>query len=288
MSKLPPSGWWHSGIPKYDDNPAMVEGAIPDLNLLNEERLALISIIKNIGHDVLELDFPKKLDQNNPRHDFIFIRDSFISNQNGTATILRAGEPSRRIENSIIKQFLESLGMKINQIPDRPGVRADGGEFYYCAKQKILFSGIQRNTKIGVEYVAKALDVNELIILEGRGYHLDTFFTPCLDKNGIIAALIICTAVLENNSKKNLYKFADGNNLPIFDIPINDAIGTTREIGTFAANALPLPGVLIRPNYFSDPSIDEQLINLGINRIITPTSQFQLSGGSIHCITNEL
>jgi len=45
---------------------------------------------------------------------------------------------------------------------------------------------------------------------------------------------------------------------------------------------------LIRPNHFSERSIDDQLLDIGIEQIITPTSQFQLSGGSVHCITNEL
>ena len=38
ISKLPKSGWWQNGIPKYDDKPAMVEGAIPDLNVVEKER----------------------------------------------------------------------------------------------------------------------------------------------------------------------------------------------------------------------------------------------------------
>ena len=141
ISRLPLSGWWQDGIPKYDDNPAMVEGAIPDLNILNKERTTLISIIKENGHKVIEIDFPVELDDQNPKHDFVFIRDSFISDQNGTAIILRAGEISRRIENRVIKDSLKSLGMKIKEIPDQPGIRADGGEFYYCAKDKILFCG---------------------------------------------------------------------------------------------------------------------------------------------------
>ena len=49
-----------------------------------------------------------------------------------------------------------------------------------------------------------------------------------------------------------------------------------------------LPGILLRPDYFSNPIIDEQLSELGIKTKITPTSQFQLSGGSVHCVTNEL
>tara|TARA_B100000287_G_scaffold185553_1_gene175450 strand:+ start:342 stop:1220 length:879 start_codon:yes stop_codon:yes gene_type:complete len=288
ISKLPSSGWWQNGIPKYDDNPAMVEGAVPDLKILHKERSNLISIIKENGYEIIEIDFPEELDGKNPKHDFVFIRDPFISDQNGTAIILRAGEKSRRIENHSIKTSLENLGMKIKEIPDLPGVRADGGEFYFCAKEKILFSGMQRNTEAGAHYVAEALNVNKMIELKGRGYHLDTFFSPCLDIDGKIVALIVCESILNDSSKKTLYDFANTKNIPVFDIPENDAIGTSKKLGSFAANALPLPGVLIRPDYFSDPSIDKKLEDIGIKIIVASTSQFQLSGGSVHCITNEL
>ena len=288
ISKLPKSGWWQNGIPKYDDNPAMVEGAIPDLSIVEKERKRLISAISSSGHEVIEFDFPDELDQNEPKHDFIFIRDPFISDQNGTAVILRAGEPLRRKENKVVKAYLESIGMDIIELPDQAGIRADGGEFYFCAKDKVLFSGLQRNTRLGADHVAEALNVKEMIILKGDGYHLDTFFTPVLNIDGRLTALIICASILSNDSKIRLYQFADKKNIPVFDIPPNDAIGTEKRIGNFAANALPLPGVLIRPNHFSDPSIDEKLMDMGINRIITSTSQFQLSGGSVHCMTNEL
>jgi N-dimethylarginine dimethylaminohydrolase len=180
------------------------------------------------------------------------------------------------------------MGMNIVEIPDEKGIRADGGEFYFCAKNNVLFSGLQRNTRAGAEYVAEALNVKEMVILKGDGYHLDTFFTPVLNIDGKISALIACTSILSNGSKKRLYQFADEIDIPVFVIPPDDAIGTGKMIGNFAANALPLPGVLIRPNHFTDPSIDEKLMDMGIDRIITPTSQFQLSGGSVHCMTNEL
>ena len=60
------------------------------------------------------------------------------------------------------------------------------------------------------------------------------------------------------------------------------------EMGCFAANALPLPGVLISPNHFTDRKIDDKLEKMGVIRIVTRTTQFELSGGSIHCITNEI
>ena len=192
LSKLPKSGWWNRGIPKYIDNPAMKEGRIPNNILLNKERNALISAIKEEGHEIIELEFPKQLDSVNPSHDFVFIRDPYISNQNGKVVILRAGEPKRRIENRVIISLLEQLHVKICEMPDKPGWRADGGEFFYCAKDKILFSGLQRNSQKGVDFVAEELNVDKVVLLKGTGFHLDTFFTPVLNKDGYIAALIIC------------------------------------------------------------------------------------------------
>ena len=288
LSKLPSSGWWANGIPRYKDNPAMVEGAIPDIELLNKERKNLIKSVVSTGVEVVELDFPGELDQYEQKHDFVFIRDPFISDQNGLAIILRAGEPQRRIENRLVKRYLEHLELEIVEMPDKAGMRADGGEFYFCKKNNLLFSGLKRNTNRGVEFVAERLNINELVILEGEGFHLDTFFTPVLNKSGFICSVVACTALMTTESKNALYKFADNLDIPVFEIPPYDAIGTKSRVGNFAANALPLPGTLIRPGPFTNPYIDEKIMEMGINVVITPTSQFQLSGGSIHCLTNEL
>ena len=288
LSKLPESGWWKNGVPKYNDNPAMKQGKIPNMSLLVKERDYLIKAISEEGHEIIELDFPKQLDGKNPNHDFIFIRDPFISNQDGKVIILRAGEPARRTENKIVKKTLEQLQVNISEMPNKSGWQADGGEFFYCANNKVLFSGLQRNTQKGVDFVAEELNVNEVVLLKGEGFHLDTFFTPALNKDGHIVALIICEKILDPQSKKSLFHYADGNNIHIFNIPENDALGTKRKTGKFAVNALPLPGILFRPDYFSNPDIDEKLNELGIKIKITPTSQFQLSGGAVHCVTNEL
>jgi len=288
LSKLPSSGWWANGIPKYKDNPAMVEGAIPDIELLNRERKNLITSVVSAGVEVVELDFPDELDQYERKHDFVFIRDPFISDQNGLVIILRAGEPQRRIENKLVKRCLEHLELEIVEMPDKAGMRADGGEFYFCKKNNVLFSGLKRNTNRGVEFVAERLNVNELVILEGEGFHLDTFFTPVLNKSGCICSVVACTALMTTESKNALYKFADNLDIPVFEIPPNDAIGTKSKVGSFATNALPLPGKLIHPSPFSNPDINKRIMKMGIDVVISPTSQFQLSGGSVHCLTNEL
>lgn len=288
ISKLPDSGWWSKGMPKYNDNPAMIESAIPNLKLLNEERTNLKNVILQNGHDVIEFDFPDELDKKEPKHDFIFIRDSFISDQNGTAVILSARQPTRRIENTIVKKYLRSLNMDIIQMPNSPDLKADGGEFYLCKKDNILFSGLKRNSLQGAQFVAEQLKVKSMVLIEGEGFHLDTYFTPALNKRGRIAALIVCLKIISDDSRKRITKIAKKLNVPIFDIPPDDAIGSEEKIGSFAANALPLPGVLVHPNRFSDKTIGTKLLNIGIEQVITPTSQFQLSGGSVHCLTNEI
>ena len=288
LSKLPNSGWWANGIPRYKDNPAMVEGAIPDIELLNKERKNLITSVVSTGIEVVELDFPDELDQYERKHDFVFIRDPFISDQSGLAIILRAGEPQRRIENKLVKRCLEHLELEIVEMPDKAGMRADGGEFYFCKKNNVLFSGLKRNTNRGVDFVAERLNVNQLVILEGEGFHLDTFFTPVLNKSGCICSVVACTALMTTESKNALYKFADNLDIPVFEIPPNDAIGTKSKVGSFATNALPLPGTLIHPSPFSNSDINERIMKMGIDVVINPTSQFQLSGGSVHCLTNEL
>ena len=75
---------------------------------------------------------------------------------------------------------------------------------------------------------------------------MDTFFTPALNKDGYIVALITCEKFYILN-QKNLFDYADNNNIPIFNIPESDALGTKTQTGKFSVNALPLPGVLFRP-----------------------------------------
>ena len=66
------------------------------------------------------------------------------------------------------------------------------------------------------------------------------------------------------------------------------AASLKKDIGSLAVNNLSVPGLLISSSRFSDPAIIETLNSMNIKLEISPVSQFQLSGGSIHCLTNEL
>ena len=102
-------------------------------------------------------------------------------------------------------------------MPNLKGMKADGGEFYFCNKESILFSGIQRNTKSGIDFVSKSIKAKELIILNGKGFHLDTFFTPVLNESNILCAVIACCSVLTNQSKKLLKSFCYDRKIPLFE-----------------------------------------------------------------------
>ena len=288
ISKLPNNPWWGTGVVGYKDNPVMRDGIIPDQDLLIKERLNLINTMKSHEIDVVEFSFPKQLENSKYGHDYVFIRDTFISDLNGNALLLKFSQKNRDAESQMISGYLEKLDFNIKELPNNKNMFAEGGEFYYCPKEKLLFSGVTRNSISGAEEVASFLKVNELIIVETKAFHLDTVFTTVFDHDGNLCAVIVCKELISKNSMERLDEFASSINIKIFNIPFYDAIGSDKKIGSLAVNNLSVPGLLISSSRFSDPSLIEDLDNLNIKMEVSPVSQFQLSGGSIHCLTNEL
>ncbi|MED5553953.1 MAG: arginine deiminase-related protein [Candidatus Neomarinimicrobiota bacterium] len=288
ISKLPNNPWWGTGVISYKDNPIMRDRVIPDQGLLIRERLNLINTMKNNKLDVVELSFPKELENNKYGHDYVFIRDTFISDLNGNALLLKFSQKNRNAESQIISGYLEKLDFNIKELPNKKNMFAEGGEFYYCPKENLLFSGLTRNSISGAEEVASFLKVNELIIVKTKAFHLDTVFTTVFDHDGSLCAVIVCKKLISKNSMKRLDEFASSTNIKIFNIPSHDAIGSSKNIGSLAVNNLSVPGLLISSSRFSDSSVIEKLDSMNIKMEVSQVSQFQLSGGSIHCLTNEL
>jgi len=192
-----------------------------------------------------------------------------------------------------MEETLRKLKIKLNkegvfELPKKPDLFAEGGEFYLCKKENILFAGNSRNSMSGIEAVAKFLGVTDLIILKSNVFHLDAYFCPVISREGEICAITCCIEELSKNSKVQLYKFADSKNIPIIRLPNIDGIGSKKNLGSFAVNALPIPGFLIGPKPYSNKNVLEKLNEIGIERINTPMSQYALSGGSVHCCTNEI
>ena len=291
ISHLPKHDWWGHGTPIYKNNPAMKQGMIPNQELVEIEMYMITKLFNRLPVELIEVDFPSFLDQQNSdkrKHDFVFVRDLFVSNQQGKVIISKFSEEARQVESDIMEIMLNSMGYQTTRIPDSINAKAEGGEFYYCSDQKILFSGACRNNTKGAEWVAQEFDVNELIIMKSDVFHLDTLFTPVINKNNQLAAVIACTSLMEKESVNNLKSFAKRLSIDLVEVEPEDSIGTDEKLGEFAVNCCPLPGYLIGPTRFRSLKVNQVLKEVNVMHITIPTTQFRLSGGSVHCLTNEL
>ena len=288
ISSLPKKPWWSDGIIGYKDNPFMKNGTVPNQNLLIKERLNLIATLKKNKIEVIEFPFPKILEESKFGHDYVFMRDSFISDLNGNVLMLKFAEKKREAETKIVANELEKLNFNLKELPTKKNILAEGGEFYFCPKDKLLFSGINRNTIAGAEYVASFLNANELILIDTPSFHLDTVFTTVFDKQGALSAMIVCKELITKDSFKNVEKISKKLNIHIIIIPKKDSIGTSNYLGSLAVNSFCAPGLLISSSHYSDFSVGKKLEILEVKTEVCPVSQFQLSGGSVHCLTNEL
>ena len=288
ISKLPKNPWWGTGIIGYKDNPAMRDGIIPDQNLLFKERENLINTLENNNIEVIQFSFPEELENKRYGHDFVFLRDAFISDLNMNVLLLKFSQKNRDAESKKISDYLEKLNYNIKEIPNRKNVFAEGGEFYYCPKDKVLFSGLKRNSISGAEEVASFLNVNKLILIKTKAFHLDTVFTTIMDRHGRLCAVIVCKDLISKDSFDLLIQFSRSNSIDIINIPPVDSIGIKNNIGSLAVNNFSAPGLLISSCEFSEPTVSKYLNSKKIKMETTPVTQFQLSGGSIHCLTNEL
>ena len=288
ISSLPKKPWWSDGIIGYKDNPFMKNGTVPNQDLLIKERLNLIETLKKNKIEVIKFPFPTSLEESKFGHDYVFMRDSFISDLNGNVLMLKFAEKKREAETKIVANELEKLNFNLKELPTGKNILAEGGEFYFCQKDKLLFSGINRNTIAGAEYVASFVNANELILVDSPSFHLDTVFTTVFDKQGSLSAMIVCKELITKDSFKNLEKISKKLNVHIIIIPKKDSIGTGEYLGSLAVNSFCAPGLLISSSNYSDFSVEEKLDSLGVKTEVCSVSQFQLSGGSVHCLTNEL
>ena len=291
ISSLPNNPWWANGTPQYGDNPAMVLGTQPNQELLEREWKAFSQMFTEKCLIIDVIPFPSKLDginSNKWKHDFVFVRDLYVSNQRGGVVIARFREKERQAEVKIIEEWLMDQDVKVHTLPNDNNHFIEGGEFYYCSNENILFAGESRNSRKGNEKTAELLDVEDLVILRSNSFHLDTLCTPVFNSDNQLCLLIACTALLEKESMNQLRKMMHNRNIPILEIPPEEAIGTTNNLGSFAVNCLPLPGQLIGAAEFKSETVRTALTEHNITHSVVSLTQFHLSGGSVHCLTNEL
>lgn len=280
---LPKYPWWGSGTPAYENNLAMKLGALPNQELVVKEHTqALKTLQKHLEVEVFP--FPSTLDANGlNKHDFVFTRDAFISSQKGSMVISNFSEKERQAEAEEMAKYLEEKGYKINRLSE--GSYAEGGEFYVSFKDDLIFAGICRNNIHGISETARLLGINNIQLIESDSFHLDTVFTLLLGKDGHLKGVIVCLDLVKNG--KSIQVFAKKRNIELINVLPIDTIGDDGK-GNISVNCLPVPGYLIGGDLFKTPGVEERIKKLGIKHVITPVSQFKLSGGGIHCLVNEL
>lgn len=283
VSSLPSSGWWPNGISAYQDNDMMIDGAKPNQELIKHEHNQLISTIEKFGFELIEIPFKKSLEMKN-KYDFVFMRDHFVCNRQKNIVICNMKLSERMNEGEFVINELEELKYNISFLDN--DCIAEGGEFFYLPKENVLLAGQGRNNLRGAEQMAEKLKVSELHIISSSGYHLDTSIATIFNNSHDCVGIICAREVFNNKEINNLRNICVSYQWELIEIEHQD-INSSISFRT-AMNGLTLPGLFIGCKKLNQKPISEFALSNGITFDSTEVSQFNLSGGSVHCLTNEL
>ena len=283
VSSLPKNGWWSNGIVAYHDNDMMKNDAIPNQELLKKEHKNLIEILQKHSLETIIIPFESEL-ETNKKYDFVFMRDHFLCNANKDIVICNMKLSERMNEGEYVISTLKDLQYKVSFLDDN--CIAEGGEFFFLPKENILLAGQCRNNLRGAEQMAEKLKVSNLHIINSSGYHLDTSISPIFNDEYDCIGLICAREVFSDNEINNLRSICRSNQWELIEIEHQD-IDSSLSFRT-AMNGLTLPGLFIGSKNLNQKQISDFALSNNVFFDSTSVSQFNLSGGSVHCLTNEL
>ncbi len=271
-------------MPHYKNNWLMAQGNIPRPDIVRDAHGRLVHALSEVT-SLTRIPFPAEFDTEKQYiHDFIFVRDSFIFIGNNTAVISNYSEQGRKKEAEFMRTYLKQHGVEGRELDGSQ--LAEGGEFYVLHKERILFAGVNRNNKEGVSAVARIAGIQNVCIVRTSAFHLDTNFTVLFDREGACIGVLAALEAIEN--AQELLAFCGKHGLPLIPIETIDGMGDPQNPGTLAANSLAIPGMLIGCASFQTPGVEEKISEMGIRHVIVPLYDLKFSGGSVHCLTNEL
>ncbi len=284
VSDLPRSSWWGNGMPVYDNNWKMATGVTPNQHVVAKAHQAFMDTLPHFA-DVITIPFPAVLDTDGAyKHDFIFVRDSFISNGKGDVVISNFSARGRQDEATAMRSYLAISDYTVHELS--ADAYAEGGEFLILPKENIAFVGINRNNEKGIVEVGQLLGIQDVCIVQTSSFHLDTALGVLLDESGICVAVMSCMDAIVNTEE--LKTFCTRHNITLIPVHSIDGMGSPRQPGSLAVNGLALPGVFIGGASFTTPQVEESIASFGIEHVVIPLEDLTLSSGSIHCLTNEL
>ena len=283
ISALPENGWWNEGIVAYHDNDMMSNGALPNQSLLQQEHKGLVEILNKYSLPIEIIPFKKDLEVNK-KYDFVFMRDHFLCNADKDIVMCNMKLSERMNEGEFVISSLKNLQYNVSFLDN--DCIAEGGEFFFLPKENILLAGQNRNNLRGAEQMAEKLKVSRLHIIKSSGYHLDTSISPIFNDKYECIGIICAREVFRNNEINDLRSICISNQWELIEIE-HQNINSSLSFRT-AMNGLTLPGLFISSKKLNQKPISDFALSNGIAFDSTEVSQFNLSGGSVHCLTNEL
>ena len=283
ISALPENGWWNEGIVAYQDNDMMSNGAMPNQSLLQQEHEGLIKILNKYSLPIEIIPFKKDLEAVK-KYDFVFMRDHFLCNVNKDIVMCNMKLSERMNEGEFVISNLKNLQYNVSFLDE--DCIAEGGEFFFLPKENILLAGQNRNNLKGAEQMAEKLKVSRLHIIKSSGYHLDTSISPIFNDKYECIGIICAREVFRNNEINDLRSICISNQWELIEIE-HQNINSSLNFRT-AMNGLTLPGLFIGSKKLNQKLISDFASSNGVAFDSTEVSQFNLSGGSVHCLTNEL
>jgi N-dimethylarginine dimethylaminohydrolase len=284
LSALPKNDWWGSGIVAYPDNDMMVDGAQPNQSVLENEYSQLVTLIEHVGLETVIVPFSDALEKEE-KFDFIFMRDHFLCNKNKTIVMCNMRLEERLDEGKFVIEKMQQSGYRVNYLPTQDCL-AEGGEFFYLPKENILLAGLRRNNLKGAESMAELMEVDQLHIIQSDGYHLDTAICPIFNDEYDCIGINCAKEVFDNKNYRTLRDICKKHSWKLLDIENQDRKKSL--IARSAMNCLTLPGLLLGTSPIKNTNIIDFTHQNNIQMHVSNVSQFNLSGGSVHCLTNEL
>ena len=244
----------------------------------------LINMIKSVGLETTIVPFSNVLEKEE-KFDFIFMRDHFLCNTDKKIVMCNMRLEERLNEGNFVVETMEKSGYMVSYLPNQDCL-AEGGEFFYLPKENILLAGLCRNNLKGAESMAGLMGVDQLHIIESSGYHLDTAICPIFNNEYDCIGINCAKEVFDDKNYKVLRNLCLKYGWELIDI---ENYNQKQSLEARAAmNALTLPGILISGAPILSKKVKDFTAANNIQMHISSVSQFNLSGGSIHCLTNEL
>lgn len=278
--------WW---VLWYWDNPWMISWIKPNIDSLNQQFNSLLDTLHQIKDtNTFTVPFP----ENEWLDDFLFVRDSFISNQKDKIILSNFKYPERQKESSRMSEYLEwvLISHQIDRVIIKPTIDYcfEWWEFRYIPEQNLLICWKSRNTLAWIKFVQHEFNVPDenTIILEWKWYHLDTYFSIVTNDEWWLILGILADNMISENDKSKLITFLKKHWAVLHTVHESYWIWLDWK-WCLATNTLQVWSSLIWAAYF-DEATESMLQQLNISRYITPVSEYSKSWGAIHCITNQL